>query len=308
MIPQKEINEKDTLSPVPSQTASEPDLENEFAATVDIGAATHQGLVRENNEDHYLVVRFQRALAPLLSNVPEGILEKSYDITGYGMLIADGMGGMAAGEVASRMALAKVVQLVVDTPDWILSLSQTKDLQAVLERMTERFLQVDAALRDTAKNDFTLRGMGTTLTVAAMLADDLILGHIGDSRVYLWRNGNMTQLTNDHTLAQSLINAGVAKPDDPAARSMRHVLTAAMGSLGEQIEPQVRRIRVAPGDQILLCTDGLTDMVDDAAITAAIGDAPSAQHGCQDLVDLALAGGGRDNVTVVLARLNPVSP
>jgi len=112
-------------------------------------------------------------------------------------------------------------------------------------------------------------------------------------------------LTTDHTLAQALIDAGVANRDDPASRSMRHVLTAAVGSLGEQIDPQVQRFELSGGDRLLLCTDGLTEMVDDETIAQVLDEAKSAQGACQDLVDLALAGGGTDNVTVVLAHFIP---
>src|SRR5678815_289178 len=105
--------------------------------------------------------------------------------------------------------------------------------------------------------------MGTTLTVAGALGSNLIIGHVGDSRAYLLHEDKLTQLTTDHTLAQALIDAGVAHPNDPASRSMRHVLTAAVGSLGEQIDPQVQRLKLSVGDQLLLCTDGLTEIVDD---------------------------------------------
>jgi PPM family protein phosphatase len=171
-----------------------------------------------------------------------------------------------------------------------------------LERMTERFLQIDNILRKEADNDQSLQGMGTTLTVAGALGSDLIIGHVGDSRAYLFDGHKLTQLTTDHTLAQALIDAGVANPDDPASRSMRHVLTAAVGSLGEQVDPQVQRFSLRAGDKLLLCSDGLTEMVEDVTIAQVLREAKSAQGACQDLVDLALSAGGTDNITVVLAH------
>ena len=269
---------------------------------VDLGALSHQGHVRENNEDSYLVLRFGRSLDNLMTNLEEDLLEQSYTITGYGMLVADGMGGMAGGEIASRLALSKLVELVVDTSDWVLSLEQQKDVTTVLERMTDRFLQIDSAVRKEADHDYTLQGMGTTLTVAAALGTHLLVGHVGDSRAYLQRGPEIRQLTTDHTLAQALIDAGVADPDDPASRSMRHVLTAAVGSLGQEVDPQVQRFKLERGDQLLLCTDGLTETVEDSTIAHVLLEAASAQGACQTLVDLALAGGGSDNVTVVVAR------
>jgi len=270
--------------------------------SVDIGGATHQGHVRENNEDSYLLIRFGRSLESLATNLDQHLLEQNYSLTGYGMLVADGMGGMAAGEVASRMALSTLIELIVDTTDWTLALKRDKDVTTVLDRMTRRFFQIDKILRDEAARDESLEGMGTTLTVAGMLGNDLVLGHIGDSRAYLLRGNTFKQLTTDHTLAQALIDAGVASSDDPASRSMRHVLTAAIGSLDERVEPQVQRLRLLPDDQLLLCTDGLTETVDDELIAEVLREAESTESACQTLIDLALSAGGPDNITVALAR------
>ena len=287
---QEEIRSNDSLN------------ESWTSLNVDVGAVSHQGHVRENNEDSYLVMRFGRSLEHLLTNLREDCFEQSYLMNGYAMLVADGMGGMAAGEVASRLALSKLVELIVDTSDWTLALQRQQDVTTVLERMTQRFLQIDDTLRKEADGDHTLQGMGTTLTVAGALGSDLIIGHVGDSRAYLLRGDSFEQLTTDHTLAQALIDAGVANRDDPASRSMRHVLTAAVGSLGEQVKPQVQRFTLHIGDQLLLCTDGLTEMVEDATIAQVLREARTAQIACQNLVDLALAGGGTDNVTVALAH------
>lgn len=269
---------------------------------VDLGAISNQGLVRESNQDSFLVMKFGRSLENLMTNLDEGLFEQNYFMSGYGMFVADGMGGMAAGDVASRLTLSKLIELIVDTSDWTLALRHQRDVSTVLERMAERFFQIDDILRKEADKDQSLQGMGTTLTVAGALGTDLIIGHVGDSRAYLFHEDNLKQLTTDHTLAQALIDAGVANPDDPASRSMRHVLTAAVGSLGEQVDPQVQRFKLSGGDRLLLCTDGLTEMVDDLTIAQVLRDAKSAQSACQDLVDLALSGGGTDNITVVLAH------
>lgn len=269
---------------------------------VDIAGASHQGHVRENNEDSYLIIRFGRSLERLATNLDGDLLQQNYSLTGYGMLVADGMGGMAAGEVASRLALSTLIELIVDTTDWTLALKRDRDVKTVLDRMTRRFFQIDEILKDEAERDETLGGMGTTLTVAGMLGNDLVLGHVGDSRAYLLRGETFKQLTTDHTLAQALIDAGVARSNDPASRSMRHVLTAAIGSLDDRVEPQVQRFRLAPDDQLLLCTDGLNETVEDELIAAVLREAESAQSACKTLIDLALSAGGTDNITVALAR------
>ena len=274
---------------------------------VEIGAATDAGHVREDNEDRYLVIRFGRSIENLSTNLRANLLEPNYQITGYGMFVADGMGGMAAGEVASSMALTNLIELILDTSDWTLALKRSKDVKTVMHRMKHRFLKIDEMLRGEAESDSMLRGMGTTLTVAGILDNTLILGHVGDSRAYLFRENVLLQLTVDHTLAQALIDAVVANQNDPATRSMRHVLTAAIGSMGDSIQPQVQRLTLLAGDQILLCTDGLTEMVEEPTIARVLREAESAQTACQNLIDLALGGGGVDNTTVVLARLKPSS-
>ncbi len=269
---------------------------------VEVAGATHRGHVREINEDHYLILRFGRSLETIATNLDDSLFNRKDRVTGYGLLVADGMGGMAGGEVASSVALQKLVDLVIDTPDWILSLSKWEDVARVLKRLESRFVEIDKAIRDRARRDMSLQGMGTTLTVAATLNNDLILGHIGDSRVYLLRDDQLTQLTTDHTLAQALIQAGVMDPDDQATRSIRHVLTAAVGSLDAATSPQVQRIHLNAGDVLLLCTDGLSDLVEEETIKTVLAEQKPAHRACHDLVDLALAAGGKDNVTVVVAR------
>jgi protein phosphatase len=243
-----------------------------------------------------------RSLETLMTNLPEGVLPRSFDETAYGMLVADGMGGMAAGEVASRTALLTLVELVVNTPDWVMRMDHPDDAAIVMQRLSERFRQVDEALRQQGRTDLKLFGMGTTLTVAASLGHRLFIAHIGDSRAYLLTGGRLHQLTRDHTMGQVLIDEGVLSPEDQAAQAMRNVLTAALGSTGEPADAEVQRLVIKDGDQVLLCSDGLTEMVDDATIASTLRSASSAEEACRALIDLALAAGGLDNVTVVLAR------
>ncbi|HKO98742.1 MAG TPA: protein phosphatase 2C domain-containing protein [Pyrinomonadaceae bacterium] len=269
---------------------------------VDLAAESHRGHVRATNEDHYLAVRMSRSLETVLSNVAEVLLPKGFDETAYGLLVADGMGGMAAGEVASNIALLKLLELVAQTPDWIMKMNKRENAAVVMRRMTTRFRQIDEELRTQGESHRSFYGMGTTLTVAASLGTDLFLSHLGDSRAYLLRGRMLHQLTKDHTLAQALIDAGIAGPDDTSTKAMKHVLTAALGSTGEPTDPQVQRLHLTDKDQLLLCTDGLTDMVSNDVIAAVLLDSKSSEAACQKLVTLALANGGKDNITVVLAR------
>jgi protein phosphatase len=262
---------------------------------IDMAGITHPGFVRANNEDHYVAVRMHRSLDTLLTNLSGVVVPERFDETAYGMVVADGMGGMAAGEVASSVALLRLLELVLQTPDWVMKMNERENAVTVMRRMTNRFRQIDDELREQGEKYKTLHGMGTTLTAAASLGTDLFVGHIGDSRAYLLRGEKLHQLTKDHTLAQALVEAGIAGAEDTSTQAMRHVLTAALGSTGEQTDPQVQRFHLNDGDQLLLCTDGLCEMVADDNIAAVLMNARSSEVACQQLVDLA-------NITIVLAR------
>ena len=283
-------------------TLTSPDDPKSSQVAVDIAGATHCGLVRDNNEDHFLAVKFQRSLETICTNLEQELLDPRADETGYGLLVADGMGGLEAGEIASRMALCKMVELVLNTPDWILKLNRRQDQNTVMQRITQRFRQVDNALREQAEHDNTVVGMGTTLTVALSLGSTLMIGHIGDSRAYLMRNNSLHQMTKDHTLAQALVDAGISNPDDDSIKTLHHVLTATLGATDQQTDPQVLRFTLMNNDQVLLCTDGLTEMVSTETISSVLSRTSSSKVACDSLIKLALSGGGIDNVSVVLAR------
>ena len=268
---------------------------------VDLAAGSHSGNLRNNNQDHYLAVRMERSLETILSNLPLGLISRKATETAYGMVVADGISGMPAGELASSMALSILVDLVIKTPDWVMRMNQRK-ASIVKRRLTERFRHVDITLREHGARDAKLAGMGTTMTVACSLSSDLFIAHIGDSRAYLLRADKLHQLTRDHTLAQAMIEAGVGDAEDETVRGMRRVLTAALGSTSEPCHPEVQRMRLRDGDQLLLCTDGLTESVDSEAITAVLSSSDSAEEACSELIAAALSAGGRDNVTVILAR------
>jgi protein phosphatase len=268
---------------------------------LDLGALSDRGKVRTNNEDCYLVGRMTRALETLLTNLPEGTVPRRFKEVGYGMLVADGMGGMAAGEVASRTALTTLVHLIISSPEWIMRVDE-EEAERLLRRLMQRYREVDAALKAEARADPSLFGMGTTLTLAYSLGHELFLGHVGDSRAYFFHDGKLHQLTRDHTYAQALVDAGLIRAEEAATHRLRHVLTRALGCTGEPARADVHRAGLSDGDQVLLCTDGLTEMVEEADVARILQRDGSAQAACEALVEAALGGGGRDNVTVVLTR------
>jgi protein phosphatase len=176
----------------------------------------------------------------------------------------------------------------------------------VLRRMAERFGRLNELLLRRADAEPGLAGMGTTLTVACSFGLDLILCHLGDSRAYLLREGELRQLTRDMTTAQLLVDAGLLSAAEAARHRLRHVLTQALGQDGK-VTAQLAYLPLRDGDRLLLCSDGLTEMVEGGQIAGVLQAVAAPQEACQALVDRALAGGGRDNVTVVLAdyRLSP---
>jgi protein phosphatase len=293
--------EADTLDhPSPGFVAPAPPP---FSSLVkaDLAGLSHQGKIRLNNEDHYLVVRFGRSLQTLMTNLPEGLAPLQADEVGYAMIVADGMGGMAAGEVASRLAVSALVNLALNTPDWILRIGQ-QEAEEVVRRMVDRFRRVNAELIEQAEQSPALSGMGTTMSLAVSIGVDLFIFHVGDSRAYLLRRGRLHKLTRDHTVAQRLIDDGLISPQDEGARQLRHFLTQALGAKGDVIDPEVHKMLLVGGDQLLLCTDGLTEMVDEETIASILQEKGSAGEACRALIDLALEQGGEDNVTVVVAR------
>lgn len=270
-------------------------------AEVELGAMSHPGKVRPVNEDHYLIAAFERSMRALLTSLPEGEIPYHYAATAYGMLVADGMGGVAGGEVASRTAISALVELALGTPDWIMNLNEER-ANAVLRRLNQRIKQTEAVLVEKARSDPGLAGMGTTLTVACSLGDRLVVAHVGDSRAYLFRNGQIYRLTCDHTVAQALADMGAIGPEAVDSHPKRHMLTHVIGAKGGTALADLSSLQLSDGDQVLLCTDGLTDLVEEADIAQALAVGRPAADACSALVEMALAGGGHDNITVVVAR------
>jgi protein phosphatase len=279
----------------------EPPREFSSQVRIDVAALSDKGKVRERNEDHFFVGRGGRHLATLLTNIPPTDVPTRFEETGYLMIVADGMGGHAGGEVASRMAITTLINIVLHMPDWILRLDE-EHAQKVMERAAERYRRVHEALQEKARLDPKLRGMGTTMTAAYSLGDDLFVPHVGDSRAYLFRNGKLQLLTHDQTQAQLMADIGMISQNEVARHRLRHVLTSALGGPENAMRVDIQRLKLTDGDRLLLCTDGLTDMVEDEGIARVLAGTESSDEACRRLVDLALENGGKDNVTVVLAR------
>lgn len=267
---------------------------------VDCAGRTHCGLVRENNEDCFLVGRVGRFHETRHTNIP-GVIPLFLQETGYGMVVTDGMGGAAGGELASELAIQTLFNLALETPDWIFSDAPSQG-ERIMERMAYRYRRIDLLLREQGRTHDELAGMGTTMTLACSIGRSLLLTHVGDSRAYLFRAGRLQQLTQDHTVVQRLMDHGLIEREDQISEQLRHTLTNVLGGTGKPCSVDVRRIVLADQDKVLLCTDGLTGMVDEAAIANILTAAAPADATCAALIDATLAAGGKDNVTVALAQ------
>ncbi len=267
---------------------------------IDVSGLSHVGKVRACNEDHFIVTRIGRYLETVQTNLPPGEVPERSEEAGYAIIVADGMGGHAGGELASRMAISGLMKLALGMPDWIFRLDPTVAGSAT-DRSKQRFQDLNTLLLEHGKQDPNFRGMGTTLTVARSMGRHLHVVHVGDSRAYMLRESRLFRLTRDHTYVQLLVDSGQLSEEEAATFPSRHLLVNALGGLSEDVEVDVDQLQLMSGDRLLLCSDGLTDLVDDDAIRQVLVDCRESAEACRRLVDLALAAGGRDNVTAVVA-------
>ncbi len=276
--------------------------EDEPRTTVqaEFGARTHPGKVREANEDQYLVVRRRRVREVVLTSMAAELLHQP-EQSAYTLCVADGMGGHAFGEMASFLALRTGWELGAGEVKWSVKMNERESAE-MMKKADVFFRLIDRTLRDAGEEHPRLRNMGTTLTVCYVTGPELFVIHAGDSRAYLYRDGDLQRLTRDHTLAQTMIDAGVAEEGSPEERRRRNILTNCIGGPDIGLEVDVEHHRMKTGDKLLLCTDGLTKHLEDPEIAALLERHPVPDDACQAMLDLALERGGKDNVTVVLGN------
>lgn len=232
-------------------------------------------------------------------------------------VVADGMGGHAAGEVASRLAVESIERHISGSdpgkeptvPTSFRSSGKAEAAMAVPARRVLNAIRLaNQEIVRSVKKDASMRGMGTTVVIAYIRGNRAFIGSVGDSRAYLVRSGGIHQLTSDHTFVSEQVRAGTLSSSEARQHPARNILTRAVGSQDE-VEPDLVEQELHGGDWLLLCSDGLTAMVDDQDILKTILDHPETpRDGCQALIDLANERGGDDNVTVVLARASTSGP
>lgn len=269
------------------------------AVAVDVGGLSHRGYVRAQNEDHFIITRWRRSRDVLLTNLPPDLL-RAPDDTAYVLTVADGVAGAASGEVASALLLQLGWDLTTNVVNW-----QFRFTDAQMAELREKYWLygqlIHRAIRERALADERLRGMATTATSVLCSGLHAVVGHIGDSRAYLYRAGKLQRLTSDHTLAQQFVDEGLIASVEQAPRVLRNVLLNCLGGDYPDVKVDTYGLQLADLDRLLLCTDGLTDMVDEAAIGGILALHAESQTAASALVDRALENGGRDNITVVVA-------
>jgi PPM family protein phosphatase len=268
---------------------------------VTIGARSHHGVVRESNEDHYLVLRLGRDQETLATSLSANDVPPLFKENAYTMLVADGLGADGSGAVASRVALSTLAHLALDCGEWNVRIDRDTATR-IFDRAEWFYAQADTAVHTHAASSPLLKGMTTALTAAYSAGSDLFIAHVGHSRAYLFRGGELLMLTRDHTVEEHLAHSSRPTAVERRAQDHRHILTDAVGAPGGHPLVEVERFGLLDGDFVLLCTNGLTDMLDDARIAEVLAHRRSPEEQCAMLIDLANRAGGGDNITVVIAE------
>lgn len=265
---------------------------------LDIGAVTHRGVVRSNNEDQYAIIRRTRSSEVLASSLADDKIAKEKN-DAWLLVVADGVGGQVSGQIASATAVRAVLKFTSELSSWIM-----RPLGGLREDLEERVaLYCDAINREMqvqVEANPSLAGMATTMTSAYLFGSYAAVVNVGDSRSYLIRKNRLRQITSDHTLAQQLKDHGL-----PAAvtHAYRNVLTRCFDTSGKPASFDLYHFGLQHDDRLLLCSDGLSDMVSDADMLRIIQMAQSTTDACRMLAATALRNGGKDNVTLVLAHV-----
>jgi len=245
------------------------------------------GLLRHNNEDSCLVVDQYCT---------------DYDLEKFGLffVIADGLGGHAAGEIASRMACEAAVSVYYNGDAIIIE--GRDQSESNVSRLEKTLWSVHHQIVDFAREHDELRGMGTTLSALALTNDQALIAHVGDSRIYRFRNHSCERMTIDHTENQLLIDTGKIRSEQESNHCYRHIITQALGGGGDLASVYTRVESVQRGDVFLLCTDGLHDLVTDHEIEKILMEHSLPQAASDELVQAAIRKGGHDNVTVMVIQ------
>jgi len=261
-----------------------------------------KGKVRDSNEDQFLIADLNKSMRVHQTSL--GIEDQTTLFGGSQgtlLVVADGVGGAAAGDRASMLAVDSVTTYVLNNMRWFFRLHEDpqddfpEDLQSALECCQARISAEGESIP-------AHKGMATTVTLAYLVWPRLYVVHVGDSRCYLLRNSELKQVTRDHTVAQQFVEDGVLDPEEAEKSKWSNVVWNIVGGSSDELTPEVYKAEVRIGDTVLLCTDGLNKHVPDEQIVQLLDADVDTEEACRRLVDAASDAGGTDNITVVVAR------
>ena len=259
------------------------------------------GRVRKHNEDAFLIAELGETLNVIQSSAHDHVAPPAdEDVAGRVLMVADGMGGHSKGEVASKIAIDTMSEYMDRFASWFSHLDSRHE-DDLVDELKSAVEACEWNIRASGEDEPDQRSMGTTLTMAYVLGSRLYLVHVGDSRCYLFRDGSLRQLSTDHTIAEGLVEAGVADDVESVPSRWADVLLNAVGGGGEDVKPEVTKTRLQKGDILLLCSDGLTKHVDDKELAEVLGKGGSVEALCEKLVEAAIEDGGTDNITAIVA-------
>jgi protein phosphatase len=267
---------------------------------MDVYGLSHPGKVRRENQDHFLMATFHKRVNVIATNLPdaERRLPVGEQRLAYVAMVADGVGGGVGGAEASATALQALMRYV-DGSVTVYYGARANEAEFI-ELLQSAAMQAHGAVR-ARRDEQGLEGtMATTLTMYIGVWPTYYLLQVGDSRYYVWRDGVLTQITRDQTMAQDLVDDGVLAAASADRSPMAHVLSSAIGA--DKTEPVVTRLQADWGNVHLLCSDGLTKHVNNARIAEVLGNMTSAKQAAEQLLQDALDGGGSDNITILVGR------
>ena len=246
------------------------------------------GSVRKNNEDALVVADLAKAERTFANGEMINCLVGD---RGLLLCVADGMGGAKAGEVAAQMTVERLPSV----------LTQDSNQASTIDRLRQALKSVNYDIACAAQKDFERQGMGAAVTAVLVNDRQAVIGQVGDSRGYLIRAGEVHQLTKDQSIVQSMVDAGVLTPTEAASSPYRNVILQALGA-AEDVEPAVVEVELEVDDQLVLCTDGLSNKISPEEIRDTLSQPGTLYDSCLSMVDLAKQRGGEDNITVIVAQ------
>lgn len=281
------------------------DSEFEFTQSETYGL-TDIGMKRVVNQDQFLIAELSKSMLVSASSLAEIDTGRFFGgIQGQVLLVADGMGGHAAGEKASSLVLQHLIGRLLNSVHWFFQ-SDTGSEEEFINGLRNLLIDAHARVLAESRENHAVAGMGTTLTMAYIHWPTMYVVHAGDSRCYLVRDGVVQQLTKDHTLARQMVEAGGMKPEDEATSRWSNVLWNVVGGHSErELLAEVHRVDLREDDSVILCSDGLYRYLDQEQISEMQVNQANASVLCKQLIDLANERGGEDNVTVIVSHPTP---